>query len=118
MYYRGIHNQVDKNSSGHDGISNKLLKIIKDNISQSLTIILNQKLTSGIFLDALKLSKVVPLFKKGDSSLFVNYRPISLLQTISNIFEKVIHDQMYEYSNKLNLLAGQQYGFRKQQSTE
>ena len=75
-------------------------------------------LTTGIFPDAFKLSKVIPLFKKGDSSLLVNYRPISLLPTISKIFEKVIHDQLYEYFDKYNLLAEQQYGFRKQHSTE
>ena len=75
-------------------------------------------LTTGIFPDDFKLSKVIPLFKKGDSSLLINYRPISLLPTISKIFERVIHDQMYEYFNKFKLLAEQQYGFRKQHSTE
>ena len=75
-------------------------------------------LTTGIFPDAFKLSKVIPLFKKGDSSLLVNYRPISLLPTISKIFEKVIHDQLHEYFDKYNLLAEQQYGFHKQHSTE
>ena len=75
-------------------------------------------LTTGIFPDHFKLSKVIPLFKKGDSSLLINYRPISLLPTISKIFERVIHDQMYEYFNKFKLLAEQQYGFRKQHSTE
>ena len=67
-----------------------------------------------IFPDAFKVSKVIPLYKKGDSSLLVNYRPISLLPTISKIFEKVIHDQLYDYFDKYNLLAEQQYGFRKQ----
>ena len=75
-------------------------------------------LTTGIFPDAFKLSKVIPLFKKGDSSLLVNNRTISLLPTISKVFERVIHDQMYEYFNQFNLLAEQQYGFRKQHSTE
>ena len=43
----------------------------------------------------------------------INYRPISLLPTISKIFERVIHDHMYEYFNNFNLLAVQQYGFWK-----
>ena len=75
-------------------------------------------LTSRIFPDAFKLSKVIPLFKKGDSSFLVNYRLISLLPTISKVFELVIHDQMYKYFNQFNLLAEQQYCFRKQHSTE
>ena len=103
----------NKSSSGHDGISNKLLKVIKFHISKSLTIIINQMLTTGIFPDAFKVAKSIPIFKKGDSSLLVNYRPISLLPTISKVFERVIHNQMYDYFNNFNLLAEQQYGFRK-----
>ena len=68
-------------------------------------------LTTGIFPDVFKLSKVIPLFKRGDSSLLINYLPISLLPTISKVFEKVIHDQLYEYFNKYNLLAEQQYEY-------
>ena len=75
-------------------------------------------LTSGIFSDAFKLSKFIPLFKKGDFSPLVNYRPISLLPIISKVFERVIHDQMYEYFDQFNLLVEQQYRFRKQHSTE
>ena len=90
---KAIEGLENKKSSGHDGISNTLLKVIKASIGPSLTIIVNQMLTTTIFPDAFKLSKVIPLFKKGDSSLLVNYRPISLLPTISKIFEKVIHDQ-------------------------
>ena len=115
---KAIEGLESKKSSGHDGISNTLLKVIKASISQSLTIIINQMLTTSIFPDAFKVSKVIPLYKKGDSSLLVNYRPISLLPTISKIFEKVIHDQLYVYFDKYYLLAEQQYSFRKQHSTE
>ena len=70
-------------------------------------------LTTDIFPDAFKVAKIISIFKKGDCSFLVNYRPISLLPTISKVFERVIHDQMYEYFNNFNLLAEQQYGFRK-----
>ena len=70
-------------SSGHDGISNKLLKVLKFELSKSLTLIINQMITTGVFPDSFKISKIIPLFKKGDSSLLSNYRPISLLPAIS-----------------------------------
>ena len=108
----------NKTSSGHDGISNKLLKLIQDKVSKPLTLIINQMLTTGIFPDAFKKSKIVPIFKKGDSSLLTNYRPISILPTISKIFERVIYNQTYEYFNTNNLLAEEQYGFRTNHSTE
>ena len=80
---RAIDNLENKNSSGHDGISNKILKYIKYEISNSLTLIINQMMTTGIFPDAFKKSKITPIFKKGESSLLINYRLISLLPTIS-----------------------------------
>ena len=58
------------------------------------------------------------MFKKGDSPLLINYRPISLLPTISKILERIIYNQMYEHFNNKNVLAAQQYGFRKLHSTE
>ena len=73
-------------------------------------------LTTGIFPDAFKVAKIILIFKKGNSSLLVNYWPISLLPTISKVFERVIHDQMYKYFNNFNLLAEQQYGFRKKKT--
>ena len=82
-----------------------------------MTLIINQILKTGIFPNAFKNSEITPLFKKGDSSLLANYRPISLLPTMSKIFERMIHNQMYKYFNN-NLLAEQQYGFGKLHSTE
>ena len=86
-----------KNSAGHDNISSKLLKEIVDIISGPISIIINQSLCTGIFPDKLKLAKVVPLFKKDDDKIFGNYHPISLLSSISKVFEKVAFDQLYDY---------------------
>ena len=59
-----------------------------------------------------------PINKKGNKSDLNNYRPISLLLTISKIFERVIHTQLYNYVSEYELLCEQQYGFRSQHSTE
>ena len=71
-----------KTSNGVDNLSNKLLKFVKNVISEPLSIIINQMLKLGISPDSLKISKVVPLYKKGDDSNLSNYRPISLLPSI------------------------------------
>ena len=70
------------------------------------------------FQRRLKNLKLFRSIKKGDSSLLSNYRPISLLPTISKIFERIIYNQLYQYFNDNELLAEQQYGFRAQHSTE
>ena len=115
---KAIDNLENKNSSGHDGISNKLLKLTKNILIKPLTLKINQMITTGIFTDSFKKSKIIPIFKKGDQSLLINYRPTSLLPTISKVFERIIFDQMYHYFNSNSLLAEQQYGFRKKHSTE
>ena len=66
----------------------------------------------------LKIAKVKPSFKRGDACQLNNHRPISLLPTISKVFERVTYSQLYTYFSENNLLSVQQYGFRAQHSTE
>jgi hypothetical protein len=113
-----IENLKSKNSATKDGVSTRLLKIIKYELYKPITLIINQSLKTGIFPDKLKIAKVIPLFKKGDNSIFENYRPISILPAISKIFEKVIYNQISTYFKENNLLYNSQYGFRQQYSTE
>ena len=68
-----IDKMENKSSSGYDGISNKMLKYIKKEISKPLTLIINQMLDSGIFPSGLKISKILPIFKKGDVNSLNNY---------------------------------------------
>ena len=105
-------------SNGHDGISSELLKLVNDDISSCITLIINQSLTTGIFPDKLKIAKVTPVYKKCDKKLINNYRPISVLPVISKVFETVIFDQLTKYFTNNNLFSSQQYGFRKNASTE
>ena len=89
-----VNNLSSKNSSGIDGISTKLLKIIEPTINKSLTLLINQVLKTGIFPDQLKIAKVVPILKKGDKTMFNNYRPISILPAISKVIEIIIFNQL------------------------
>ena len=77
-----------KLSSGYDNINNVLLKHLKDSIVTPLFLIFNLSLSEGIFPDAMKLADVVPLFKSGKKCHLNNYRPISLLPTISKFIGK------------------------------
>ena len=82
----------NKTSRGIDGISNQILKIAK--------------------------AELAPIFKANDKEHFSIYRPISLLPSISKIFESVIYQQLMKYLLENKLLLSQQYGFRANHSTE
>lgn len=72
----------------------------------------------SIFSEALKCADILPLFKKGATDDIANYRPISLLSTISKIFEKVMKNRVVKFLNKTNFFSSVQFGFQKEKSTE
>jgi hypothetical protein len=113
-----INKLSSKTSFGFDGISCKLMKSIKAAIIKPITIIINQMISTGIFPDKLKIAKIAPIYKKDDETQFTNYRPISLLPSISKIFEKNIFKQLYNFFVENKLLYNSQYGFREGHSAE
>ena len=74
----------NKSSSGYEGISNKMFKDIKIEISKPLTLIINQMLDSGIFPSGLKISKILPisLLPTFLSALYmISFMPILIIIT-------------------------------------
>ena len=113
-----LDNLVAKQSSGWDGISNKLIKELKTCLVTPLTIVFNRSITEGVFPSIMKTAIVTPLYKSGAKSLNTNYRPISLLMTISKILEKLMHNRTYNFLVQTNQIYQSQYGFRKKHSCE
>ena len=113
---RIISNLKNKNSSGYDSISNTLLKDLRKSIVLPLTIIFNKSLQEGTFPTAMKLSDVTPLYKNKDRHLTSNYRPISLLLTISKVLEKVVYVRTYGFLENTGQIYSSQYGFRPKHS--
>lgn len=105
-------------SVGWDGISAKGLKAIKDVVVPPLTYLINSSLSTGVFPDALKKSLVIPIYKAGRRNCVNNYRPISILTTISKVFEKIINVRLINYLESKKILSCAQFGFRKRKSTD
>ncbi len=63
-------------SSGYDGITTDLIKEIGKSLVEPLTLAINKSIATGTVPGCMKIAKVVPVFKRGDSSNFTNYRPI------------------------------------------
>lgn len=114
-----ILNSLDINkSSGPDKIPNKLIKMSALLIAKPLANFFNKSLLLGKFPSSWKRACVTPIFKhKGSSSDPTNYRPISLLPTLSKVFEKLIFQKIYEHISENNLLTEKQSGYRPGHST-
>jgi retron-type reverse transcriptase len=86
-------------------------------ISNALASIINKSIETCSFPSGWKVAKVLPIFKKGDHKDPTNYRPISILPTLSKIVERAVYIQVMEFLNKRKVLNPHQHGFRKNHST-
>ena len=105
-------------ATGVDGVSARLLKIAAPAIASSLTRLINTCISKGVFPTVWKEAKVTPLHKGDSKSDKNNYRPISVLPVLSKIFERHLHNSLFEFLCPNNLLYYLQSGFRKFFSTE
>ena len=102
-----------KKSSGIDNIDNIILKELEAYLTRPLMLIFNNSLETGIFPEKMKIAKVVPLHKAKNKDETTNYRPISLLLTLSKLLEKIMYKRVYKFLTKTNQLYSSQDGFRK-----
>lgn len=103
---------------GWDNIPNKIIKQFKDLLVPPLTCIFNKCLNTGVFPKCLKKAVVVPIYKSGSKDQVTNYRPISLLPSMSKILEKIINNRLYKYLEDKSILSKRQFGFRPKMSTD
>lgn len=102
---------------GHDGVRVDILKICSHSIVPLLVHAINCSLTTGIYPDQLKIARVTPIFKKGDSCNANNYRPISVLSAFDKVFEQAIKTRLTSFFDSNNYLYERQYGFRSKSGT-
>ncbi len=103
--------------TGIDNIPAKALKIAANIIGPSLAWIFNLSIKTGIYVDEWKKARVVPIYKSNNRQKCENYRPISILPTISKILERSVFNQIYKFLNDNSLLSKYQSGFRPKNST-
>ena len=107
-----------KPSKDIHGVSTKMIKFIGPEIAKPLAHIFNLSLTNGTFPEMLKQCRVIPIFKAGSHLECDNYRPISLLSSISKILEKIVAEKLLFHLNSNDLLYTHQYGFIPNRSAE
>ena len=112
-----ISNLKDGKASGPNSIPTVVLKQLNSEISIVLAKLFNLSFSTGVFPDILKISSVIPLFKKGSKLNCGNYRPISLLSNISKLIEKLMYSRLYSFLKIFNCLSELQFGFRDKHST-
>ena len=106
----------NKNCNLYD-IPTYIVKKLAPLVSPLIADIFNMSVVSGSFPSCLKFSTIVPIFKKGDSKLKENYRPISTISVFCKLIEKLMANRMIDYLDKYNIVYDNQFGFRRGFST-
>lgn len=102
-----------KTTASNDEISSAFIKHNIDILSPILADLINTSFSNGYFPDPLKIARLVPIYKSGNPLLPSNYRPISILPTISKIFERLLYNVTESFINKNNIIQKLQFGFQK-----
>ena len=98
-------------ASGPNGLNNRILRELSSQLASPFCSLFNQSLRLGIMPASYKEANVCPVPKKGDLSVTSNYRPISLLNSESKVFEKTIFKHLYNHLQENNMLSSFQSGF-------
>lgn len=113
-----ISNRPNKMSVGPDMTPYTILKNLDTRILLFLTVLFNHLLSNGYFLRCWRRAKITPIAKAGkDSTIILNWRPISLIDCLSKIFEKIIQIRI---NNRIYAIPGlfkNQFGFTNRLST-
>jgi hypothetical protein len=101
--------------NGPEGIPVIIYKRCAEILAPSLCLLYNSSLNQGVVPHDFKCANVIPVYKKDDASNMCNYRPISILPTAEKVFEKCIHNIIFDITrNDINV---NQHGFMNRKST-
>ena len=105
-------------AAGPDKIRPLILKELKEEISPIIQVIFERSIETGKLPIEWCQAYVTPVFKKGDKTQAVNYRPISLTCILCKVMELIMASQIVKHMNKHSLLYDLQHGFREKRSCE
>ena len=101
-----------KNSSaGHDSLQPSIMKLVSDVIPDPLAHVINLCFEQSVFPEELKKANVLPIHKGGDSNLFQNYQPISMLPVFSKVFERLLHNRCTDFFPSMESLLNHNLAF-------
>lgn len=105
----------DSKGPGCDGIPPAFLRCCAESLSLPITILFQQSLRECVFPNVWKKAHIIPIHKKGSKSSIENYRPISILNTVGKLFEKIVYNRIYPIIERG--IPQTQHGFLKGRST-
>ena len=96
---------------GVNGISPRILRLGSPVLTEEVTKLINFCILNRSLPPAWKQARLTPVFKRGIDTDKANYHPVSMLNSLSKVSEKVIYDQTWNAFH--NVLSSNLSGFTK-----
>ena len=109
---------LKKSSFSHCGVPGRFLSLISTPLSFSMSRLFNNFFEIGYFPELWKIAHITPIYKRsGPKSCKSNYRPISLLPTLSKVFESIMHDRLLKHCLENDIITEKQAAYLQGDST-
>ena len=114
----GVLNKLEINKSQQPtDIPIRIIKTYSTIFAKFMSQAINESFTKKMFPDVLKLANVTPVYKKkGSKNEKGNYRPVSILNVLSKVYERIMHDQISDFYE--DIYSEKQCGYRKGLGTQ
>lgn len=109
---------IKQKTGGPDKITSREMVETAETLIEGLFSIFKNSIHCGIYPSNWKIGEVVPAFKKGIKSDCANYRPLTMLNLNSKILEGIVCDSLDSHLEMNGLVHLNQWGFKKEVSTE
>ena len=93
-----------RKATGLDDLPSRFIRDGAEGIAYPISYIINLSLKTGVVPDEIKTVRVIPLYKKNSKLKPGNYRPVSILSTLSKILERAVHIELEIYLKENDLL--------------
>ena len=107
-----------KTNSKFSDLPIKILRYLGEPLRVLLTSLFNFAISNNTFPSILKIGHITPIPKKGNLNNIKNYRPITIINSISKIFDAILYNRLYDFFSKNNLFSNYQFGFRRKRGIE
>ena len=117
MFVQAMQSIKASSAPGPDGVPAYLYRKFAEALATPVMKIWQLSLDSGIMPESTLLAFITPILKSVDRSVPANYRPVSLTNHLTKIFERVIRKEIVHHLEVNNLMNKTQHGFRERHST-
>ena len=102
---------------GTDGIPTIVIKELSWELAPYLAYLINTIFRTGVFPDRWRQGIITPIHKGGARNVKTNYRPVTITNSLSKVFERIANNQITNYFTSYGIIDGSQHAYQVNRGT-